>query len=143
MVSLCPDTVQNVIMHDRDREHSNYLKDFGQWTKRQPPSAAIQFSGRFMKPHYQTTSGVFRLKVRQKDSKSNNHQRSCGFSKASRLQARPANAQIQLRHLVVENSRDAQKAYPVASTVVDEAVATTIAFVSIPGSILLCANDAS
>ena len=92
----------------RPPETFDHLKGFGRRAKRQPPSAAIQFSGRFEKPHYQTTSGVFRLEARQKNSKSNNQQRSCCVSKVFRLQARPVNTQIQLRHLVGENSRDAQ-----------------------------------
>ena len=52
MVFLCPDTVQNVIMHDRDRagyvgvrppETFDHLKGVGRGLSDKPSSAAIQF----------------------------------------------------------------------------------------------------
>ena len=58
-------------MHDRE----NHPWSFRPWPKRQPPSAAIRFSGRLEKPHYQTTSGILRLEARQKNSESYNRHR--------------------------------------------------------------------
>ena len=85
-----------------------YPQSFGPWSKRQPPSAAIEFSGRFEKPHYQTTSGILRLEVRQRNSKSYNHQRNLCNSTAFRWQARPLVIQLRLSHLVGNNSRNTQ-----------------------------------
>ena len=74
--------------HVERLEPFDHPQDFGPWPKRQPPSAAIRFSGRFEKPHYQTTSGILRLEARQENSESYARHRNSCILTAFRCQVR-------------------------------------------------------
>ena len=89
-------------------EQFDHPQGFGPWPKRQPPSAAIRFSGRFEKPHYQTTSGILRLEARQENSEFFDRHRYRYVLTAFQPQVRLLVINIRLYHLIGNNSRDAQ-----------------------------------